>query len=138
MGVPPATASRTDSAVDRLAAAGRSPRLVVGEGALGMAVGVVMLAWPGATATVLALLFSVQLLITGVLQLAAASSAAATTGARALSWGRCRSWSDCCACAPPCRPRSRWACSSASSGSWAGRCASRRASWPRAALPAPG
>lgn len=86
MSVPPAVAPRAESALVRLAEAGRSPVLVVSEGALGMVVGVVLLTWPGATATVVACLFSVQLLATGVLQMVAAASAATGAGDRVLSF----------------------------------------------------
>jgi uncharacterized membrane protein HdeD (DUF308 family) len=87
MGVPPAPRPPRGSSGYRLAATGRWPLLAVGEGALGMVVGVVVLTWPGPTAEVLATLFSIQLLTTGVLQLVAAASGATTTAARALAAG---------------------------------------------------
>jgi uncharacterized membrane protein HdeD (DUF308 family) len=73
-----------DPVVDRLAQIGRSPALVISEGALGTVLGVVVLAWPGPTATVLAVLFAIHLLLAGVLQLLAAFSDATRTGRRGL------------------------------------------------------
>jgi uncharacterized membrane protein HdeD (DUF308 family) len=82
----PSTAARVDDpVVDRLAQIGRSPAVVIAEGALGTVVGVLVLAWPGPTATVLAVLFGVHLLIAGVLQFVAAFSDAGRTGGRGLS-----------------------------------------------------
>ncbi|WP_167762065.1 DUF308 domain-containing protein [Blastococcus sp. CT_GayMR20] len=74
MAVSPTAAGAEDPVVDRLAGIGRSPALVIAEGALGTVLGVVVLAWPGPTATVLAVLLGVHLLISGVLQLVAAFS----------------------------------------------------------------
>jgi uncharacterized membrane protein HdeD (DUF308 family) len=71
----------------RLTHVGGSPVVIVAEGALGALVGVVVLAWPSPTATVLAALFAAQLFATGVLQLVAASSAATSTGDRVLLCG---------------------------------------------------
>jgi uncharacterized membrane protein HdeD (DUF308 family) len=85
MDVPPTTARAEDPVVDRLAAMGRSPALVLAEGALGTVVGVIVLAWPGPTATVLAVLFAVHLLVSGVLQLGAAFSEGARAGRRGFS-----------------------------------------------------
>ena len=59
--------------------------MVVTEGGLGALFGVVVLAWPGPTATVLAALFAAQLFATGVVQLVAAFSTALSTGDRVLS-----------------------------------------------------
>jgi uncharacterized membrane protein HdeD (DUF308 family) len=66
---------------------GGSPAVVVAEGGLGALFGVVVLAWPGPTATVLAALFAAQLFATGVVQLVAASPPAIGTGDRVLSCG---------------------------------------------------
>jgi uncharacterized membrane protein HdeD (DUF308 family) len=66
---------------------GGSPAVVVAEGGLGALFGVVVLAWPGPTATVLAALFAAQLFVTGAVQLVAASSGAVGTGDRVLSCG---------------------------------------------------
>jgi uncharacterized membrane protein HdeD (DUF308 family) len=85
MSVPPTAVSVGDPVVDRLAQIGRSPALVIAEGALGTVLGVVMLAWPGPTATVLAVLFAINLLVAGVLQFVAALSDAERTGGRGLS-----------------------------------------------------
>jgi len=85
MATPPPTARPEDPVVDRLAQLGRSPALVLAEGALGTVIGVVVLAWPGPTATVLAVLFAAQLLASGVLELAAAFSEGARAGRRGWS-----------------------------------------------------
>jgi uncharacterized membrane protein HdeD (DUF308 family) len=84
MSVPPG-AARVDPVVDRLAQVGRSPALVIAEGALGTVFGVVVLTWPGPTAAVLAVLFGVSLLVAGVLQFVAAFSDSGRTGGRGLS-----------------------------------------------------
>jgi uncharacterized membrane protein HdeD (DUF308 family) len=62
-----------------------SPLLVLAAGALTILIGVLVLAWPGATIVVIAWLFAVQLLVAGVLQLVSAFSAGRGPGARALS-----------------------------------------------------
>jgi uncharacterized membrane protein HdeD (DUF308 family) len=85
MSVPPTAARADDPVVDRLAQIGRSPALVIAEGALGTVLGVLVLAWPGPTATVLAVLFGISLLVAGVLQFVAAFSDAGRTGGRGLS-----------------------------------------------------
>jgi uncharacterized membrane protein HdeD (DUF308 family) len=85
MSVPPTAARVDDPIVDRLAQIGRSPALVIAEGALGTVLGVLVLAWPGPTATVLAVLFGINLLVAGVLQFVAAFSDAGRTGGRGLS-----------------------------------------------------
>lgn len=85
MSVPPVAAPTGDPVIDRLAEIGRSPSLVITEGALGTVLGVVALAWPGPTATVLAVLFGIHLLVTGMLQLVAAFSDATRAGGRLLS-----------------------------------------------------
>jgi uncharacterized membrane protein HdeD (DUF308 family) len=85
MSVPPTAAGIDDPVVDRLAQIGRSPALVIAEGALGTVLGVLVLAWPGPTATVLAVLFGINLLVAGVLQFVAAFSDAGRTGGRGLS-----------------------------------------------------
>jgi hypothetical protein len=70
---------------DRFTRFGGSPVAVVTEGAVGALFGVLVLAWPGPTVAVVATLFAVQLLATGVLQLVTASSPAAGTSDRVLS-----------------------------------------------------
>jgi uncharacterized membrane protein HdeD (DUF308 family) len=85
MSVPPTAARVDDPVVDRLAQIGRSPVLVIAEGALGTVLGVLVLAWPGPTATVLAVLFGVNLLVAGVLQFVGAFGDAERTGGRGLS-----------------------------------------------------
>jgi uncharacterized membrane protein HdeD (DUF308 family) len=85
MSVPPAAARVDDPVVDRLAQIGRSPALVIAEGALGTVFGVLVLAWPGPTATVLAVLLGINLLMAGGLQFAAAFSDAGRPGGRGLS-----------------------------------------------------
>jgi uncharacterized membrane protein HdeD (DUF308 family) len=85
MTLPPAATRADDPVVDRLAQIGRSPALVIAEGALGTVLGVLVLAWPGPTASVLAVLFGINLLVAGVLQFAAAFSDSGGTGGRGLS-----------------------------------------------------
>jgi uncharacterized membrane protein HdeD (DUF308 family) len=85
MNVQPTAARVDDPGVDRLAGIGRSPALVIAEGALGAVLGVLVLAWPGPTATVLAVLFGIHLLVAGVLQFLAAFSEAGQPGSRGLS-----------------------------------------------------
>jgi uncharacterized membrane protein HdeD (DUF308 family) len=75
----------SDPVAHRLAGVGRSPVLLVVEGVLSALLGVLVLTWPGATAVVLAWLFGVQLIVTGVLQFVSAVSDAAATGGRVLS-----------------------------------------------------
>jgi len=84
MSVPRTAVRDDDPVVDRLADIGRSPILIVGEGTLSMVLGVVVLTWPGPTATVLALLFGIYLLGAGVLQLVGAFAGAPAAGGRAL------------------------------------------------------
>ncbi|MHA6628504.1 HdeD family acid-resistance protein [Pseudonocardia sichuanensis] len=62
-----------------------SPGLVVGAGVLSILIGVLVLAWPGATIVVIAWLFAVQLIVAGVLQLVSAFGAGRETGGRVLS-----------------------------------------------------
>ena len=82
----PPTAPRVDDrGVDRLAQIGRSPALVIAEGALGAILGVAVLAWPGPTATVLAVLFGINLLVAGVLQFVTAFADSGRPGGRGLS-----------------------------------------------------
>ncbi|HEV7210547.1 MAG TPA: DUF308 domain-containing protein [Blastococcus sp.] len=83
MSVPPVAVAASRPVADRLTAVGRSPGLVVAEGAAGVAWGVVVLTWPAATAPVLAWLLGVQLLLTGLVQLTAAAFGA-DPGARVL------------------------------------------------------
>jgi uncharacterized membrane protein HdeD (DUF308 family) len=85
MSASPSAAPLEDPVVDRLGRIGRSPALVIAEGALGAVLGVLVLAWPGPTATVLAVLFGIDLLVAGILQFAAAFSETGRTGGRGLS-----------------------------------------------------
>jgi uncharacterized membrane protein HdeD (DUF308 family) len=85
MSVPPTAARVHDPVVDRLATVGRSPVVVIAEGTLGAVLGVLVLAWPGPTAQVLAVLFGINLLVTGVLQFVGAFSDAGRTGGPVLS-----------------------------------------------------
>ena len=81
----PSTAARVDDpVVDRQAQNGLSYALVIAEGALGTVLGVVVLAWPGPTAAVLAVLFAINLLVAGVLQFVTALSDSGRTGGRGL------------------------------------------------------
>jgi uncharacterized membrane protein HdeD (DUF308 family) len=85
MSDPPTAARVDDRGVDRLAQIGRSPALVIAEGALGAILGVAVLAWPGPTATVLAVLFGINLLVAGVLQFVTAFADSGRPGGRGLS-----------------------------------------------------
>jgi uncharacterized membrane protein HdeD (DUF308 family) len=62
---------------------GRSPMLTIGAGALSIVIGVLVLV-PANTAVVIAWLFAVQMIVTGVLQLIAAFAGDAGTGGRML------------------------------------------------------
>jgi uncharacterized membrane protein HdeD (DUF308 family) len=85
MSVAPTAAPERDPGVARLAEIGRSPALLVAEGALSARLGVLVLTWPGATAGVLAWLFGIPLIVTGVLQLVSATSDVEGTSGRVLS-----------------------------------------------------
>jgi uncharacterized membrane protein HdeD (DUF308 family) len=77
-------ADHRDRIVDRLAQLGRSPGLSFGAGALSIIIGLLVLAWPGATIVVIAWLFAVQLLVAGILQLISAFAEDASAGGRVL------------------------------------------------------
>lgn len=72
------------SASTRGSDAGHWSALTIGAGALTTVVGVLILVWPDATIVVIAWLFAVQLLVTGVLQLVAAFRGDGSTGGRVL------------------------------------------------------
>jgi uncharacterized membrane protein HdeD (DUF308 family) len=76
--------THTEPVGDRLARVGGSPGLVLAAGALSILIGVLVLAWPGATIKVIAWLFAIQLLVAGVLQLVSAFSADRGPGGRVL------------------------------------------------------
>lgn len=69
---------------DRIARASESPGPILGAGVLTILIGVLVLAWPGATIKVIAWLFAIQLLVAGVLQLVSAFSADRGPGGRVL------------------------------------------------------
>ena len=71
--------------VDRLAGVGRSPVLLVAEGALSALLGVLVLTWPEATVGVLAWVFGVLLVVTGVLHFVSAASDGIGGNGRVLS-----------------------------------------------------
>jgi uncharacterized membrane protein HdeD (DUF308 family) len=73
------------AAVHGLTRIADSPGLMFGAGALSILIGVLVLAWPGATIVVIAWLFAVQMLVAGVLQLVSAFSAGRGPGGRVLS-----------------------------------------------------
>jgi uncharacterized membrane protein HdeD (DUF308 family) len=77
MSVAPTVAPESASVADRLSGVGRSPVLLVAEGALSAVLGVLVLTWPGATVGVLAWIFGVLLVVTGVLHFVSAASGAA-------------------------------------------------------------
>jgi uncharacterized membrane protein HdeD (DUF308 family) len=69
---------------ERIARAAESPGPILGAGVLTVLIGVLVLAWPGATVKVVAWLFAIQLLVAGVLQLVSAFSADRGPGGRVL------------------------------------------------------
>jgi uncharacterized membrane protein HdeD (DUF308 family) len=85
MSVAPTVAPESASVADRLSGVGRSPVLLVAEGALSAVLGVLVLTWPGATVGVLAWIFGVLLVVTGVLHFVSAVSAASGAAGRVLS-----------------------------------------------------
>jgi uncharacterized membrane protein HdeD (DUF308 family) len=70
--------------VGRLTQVADSPALVLAAGALSVLIGLLVLAWPGATIRIIAWLFAIQLLVAGVLQLVSAFSAERGPGGRVL------------------------------------------------------
>ena len=70
--------------VGRLTQLADSPALVLAAGALSVLIGLLVLAWPGATIRIIAWLFAIQLLVAGVLQLVSAFSADRGPGGRVL------------------------------------------------------
>jgi uncharacterized membrane protein HdeD (DUF308 family) len=76
--------THTDPVADRLARIGRSPNLLIIAGALSVVIGLLVLSWPGATIAVVAWLFAIQLLVTGVLQVVSAFSAGDGAGRRVM------------------------------------------------------
>ncbi len=78
------TYTHTDPVDDRLDRMGRSPVLIIVAGALSVVIGVLVLSWPGATIGVVALLFAIQLLVSGILQVVAAFSTDGGAGRRIL------------------------------------------------------
>ena len=82
MGVHQST--ETDPLTDRLAAAGSSPALSLGAGAVSVVIGLLVIFWPGITLLVLAVLFAIQFIIAGVLQIVTAFAADGGTGSRVL------------------------------------------------------
>jgi uncharacterized membrane protein HdeD (DUF308 family) len=74
----------TDPMTERLSQVAGSPGLSLGAGVLSIVIGVLILAWPGATIVVIAILFAIQVIIAGVLQIVAAFSADGGAGSRVL------------------------------------------------------
>jgi uncharacterized membrane protein HdeD (DUF308 family) len=70
--------------VGRLTQVADSPALVLAAGALSVLIGLLVLAWPGATIRIIAWLFAIQLLVAGVLQLVSAFSVERGPGGRVL------------------------------------------------------
>ena len=85
MSVAPTVAPEPATVGDRLTEVGRSPVLLVVEGMVGALLGILVLTWPEATVGVLAWLFGIQLIVTGVLQFVSAASDVGGTGGRVLS-----------------------------------------------------
>jgi uncharacterized membrane protein HdeD (DUF308 family) len=77
-------ATHKEAVGDRIARVGGAPGLVVAAGVLSILIGVLVLAWPGATIKIIAWLFAIQLIIAGVLQLVAAFSPGRGPGGRVL------------------------------------------------------
>jgi uncharacterized membrane protein HdeD (DUF308 family) len=85
MSVTPTAVPESAPVVGRFPGVGRSPVLLVAEGALGALLGILVLTWPGATVGVLAWIFGALLIVTGVLQFVAAASAEGGPAGRVLS-----------------------------------------------------
>jgi len=85
MPVAPTAVPESPSAADRLSGVGRSPVLLVAEGVLGALLGILVLTWPGATVGVLAWVFGVLLIVTGVLHFVSAFSDRDGAAGRVLS-----------------------------------------------------
>ena len=77
-------ATHREAVGDRIARVGGASGLVVAAGVVSILIGVLVLAWPGATIKIIAWLFAIQLIIAGVLQLVAAFSPARASGGRVL------------------------------------------------------
>ena len=77
-------AEHRESVGDRIARVGESPGVLVAAGVVSILIGLLVLAWPGATIKVVALLFAIQLIVAGVLQLVSAFSADRGAGGRVL------------------------------------------------------
>ena len=73
-----------DPLTDRLARVGSSAGLSAGAGIVSLLVGLLVLTWPGATLALLAVLFAIQVLVAGILQLVMAFSAEGGAGSRVL------------------------------------------------------
>ena len=80
-------------AADVLASIGRHWAWIMAFGVLTLLAGVAVLAWPGRTLVVIAVLFGVQLIVTGIFRFVAAFAADDLTGGT-------RSCSPCWACCP--------------------------------------
>ncbi len=79
----PVDPPRGDRLGEGLERVGRSPMLTIGAGALSIVIGVLVLV-PANTVVVIAWLFAIQMVVTGVLQLVAAFAGDAGTGGRVL------------------------------------------------------
>jgi uncharacterized membrane protein HdeD (DUF308 family) len=78
------TPSGTDRTAGGLSQVGGSAGLTLGAGVVSLIVGVLVLSWPGATLGFLAVLFAIQLLVVGVLQVGMAFAAEGGAGSRVL------------------------------------------------------
>jgi uncharacterized membrane protein HdeD (DUF308 family) len=85
MSVAPTAVPAAAPVADRMAGIARSPVLLVVEGALSAVLGVLVLTWPGATVGVLAWIFGILLVVTGVLHFVSAASDEGGTAGRVLS-----------------------------------------------------
>jgi hypothetical protein len=81
---PTAATPAVDGVPAALARAGAHPGLIIVTGLLSVVIGVLVLVWPAPTAGVLAVLFAIQLGLSGVLQLVAAFAVDSSGGQRAL------------------------------------------------------
>jgi uncharacterized membrane protein HdeD (DUF308 family) len=76
--------TETDPLIERLAVAGSSAAMSLGAGAVSVVIGLLVLFWPGITLLVLAVLFAIQFIVAGALQIVTAFAADGGTGSRVL------------------------------------------------------
>ena len=92
--------ARTDIA-DSMASLGRHWIWLLSFGVLTLIAGVAVVAWPGPTVIVIAVLFGIQLIVAGIFQFVAAFAGSDMTGGSgccAPCWDCLPSWSGCTRC----------------------------------------